>query len=602
MRMHARPTPLRSATALGQMNLRRTVGFLAPYWPLLLLLLGAVGLNAALGLVAPLLVRGIIDDALAHGNARLLAWLAVGVAGAALASGLVGVARSYLNTLVSQRIMFDLRLRMFATLQRQSLRFFTESRTGELMSRLTSDINGIDTVVSGTMVSIFQNVLILTTTLAAMIAMDWRLTVIALALLPWLIVPTLTVGRMRRRLRSERQAQSGALNALMAESLGISGLMLIKTFTREGAVLRRFTDDARALMRLQVRETLVGRWYFMLLFLVSSGGPALLYWTGGLEVISGALTLGTIIAFVALLGRLYGPATDLMSLHVDVVTSAAYFERIFEYLDLEPDIADAPGAVPLPRVRGRIEYRDVRVEYTPGRPVLDGLNLAVEPGQMAALVGPSGAGKTTITYLLPRLYEPVAGAVLVDGHDVRTVTLESLRAQVGYVSQETFLFHDTVAANLRLARPDATAAEMRAACRAASVLEVVEALPEGFETVVGERGYRLSGGEKQRLAIARMFLKDPAILVLDEATSSLDSHAERAVKEALAALTAGRTTLVIAHRLSTVLEAGIIFFVADGAVAERGTHEELLALDGRYAALYREQFAATAGAPEPAAP
>ncbi len=592
MRVHGRVSPIKSQTALGKGNLGRIVGFLTPYWPRLLLILGTVAAAAMAGLVPPLLIRAIIDSAIEGRDRQLLLLLAGGLFAAAVVLGLIGVLRSYLNTVVSQRIMYDLKLRMFRRLQSLSLRFYTEARTGELMSRLTSDIAGIDTIVSGTLVTISQNVLILATTLAAMLALDWRLTIVSLMVLPWLIIPTLTVGRMRRRLRTERQQRSAAVNSLMAESLGISGLMLIKTFTREREVLDRFQRENRELMDLQIREALVGRWYFMLLFIVTTGGPAVIYWFGGGQVISGALTIGTIVAFVALLGRLYTPATDLMSLHVDVTTSAAYFERIFEYLDLEPDIADAPGAVDVPKVAGALAFRSVAMEYTTGRRALDGLDFEVRPGEMAALVGPSGAGKTTVTYLIPRLYDPTEGQVLLDGADIRGFTLESLRSQIGYVSQETFLFHDTVGANLRIARPDASYDAMVEACRAAAVLDVVENLPDGFDTIVGERGYRLSGGEKQRLAIARMLLKDPRILILDEATSSLDSHSERAVQAALTRLTEGRTTIVIAHRLSTVLAADVILYIEDGRVAERGTHAELMALDRRYAELCREQFAA----------
>ncbi|MEX2599608.1 MAG: ABC transporter ATP-binding protein, partial [Dehalococcoidia bacterium] len=588
---YRRSQPLQSSSALTNLNLRRITGFLAPYWRRLLLLLATVGVVALLGLLPPLLVRSIIDQGIEGGDRVLLLWLALGLVGAALASGLIGVLRSYLNTVVSQRIMYDLRLKMFQRLQSLSLRFFTESRTGELMSRLTSDVAGIDNVISGTLVSIVSNVLILATTLVTMFALDWQLTLVSLIVLPWLILPTLTVGKMRRRLRSARQQQHGAVNSFMAESLGISGLMLIKTFTREREVMDRFQRDNRDLMDLQVREALVGRWYFMLLALVTTGGPAIIYWFGGGQVIDGALTIGTLVAFVALLGRLYGPATDLMSLHVDIMTSAAYFERIFQYLDLEPDIADAPGAVELPPVRGGIRFEGVSLEYVPGRKAIDGLDLEIEPGQLVALVGPSGAGKTSTTHLIPRLYDPTEGRVLIDGHDIRRVTLESLRRNIGYVTQETYLFHATVAENLALAKPGATLDEMEEACRVAAVLDVVRGLPLGFDTEVGERGYRLSGGEKQRLAIARIVLKDPAILLLDEATASLDTHSERLVQTALASLMQGRTTLVIAHRLSTVLAADVILYVEDGRVLERGRHDELMTLDGRYAELYQQQFA-----------
>lgn len=575
------------------MNARRVVRFLLPYWKRLSLILVTVSVAAALGLIPPLLVRGIVDDAIAGDDRSLLLKLSLGVVGAALAIGLTGVLRTYLNTVVSQRIMYDLKLAMFARLQSLSLRFFTEARTGELMSRLTSDITGIDNVISGTLVSVFQNVLILSTTLTTMIILDWKLTLVSLLVLPWLILPTKTVGKLRRRLRTERQQQHGSVNSLMAESLGISGLMLIKTFNRERDVLDRFQRDNKELMDLQVRESLVGRWYFMLLFLVTTGGPAIVYYSGGLQVMSGALSLGTVLAFVALLSRLYTPATDLMSLHVDVMTSAAYFERIFEYLDLEPDIADAPDAVDLGRAAGHVRFEGVSLEYLPGKRALDSVDIDIAAGTMVALVGPSGAGKTSMTYLVPRLYEPTSGRIMLDGHDIRGVTLDSLRRQIGYVTQETFLFHASVRDNMLIARSGATEQQIVDACESASVMGVINGLPDGLDTVVGERGYRLSGGEKQRLAIARVLLKDPALLLLDEATASLDTHSERAVQRALGKLMEGRTTIVIAHRLSTVLAADVILYMDEGKVVESGSHSELLALDARYARLYREQFLVT---------
>jgi ATP-binding cassette subfamily B protein len=564
---------------------------LFPYWHRLALIFTVVSIAAVLGVIPPLVVRGIVDSAIGNGDNGLLLKLSLGLVAAAVAIGLTGVARSYLNTVVSQRIMYDLKLGMFSRLQSLSLRFFTESRTGELMSRLTSDISGIDNVISGTLVTFVQNLLILTTTLVTMFALDWRLTLVSLLVLPWLILPTVTVGRLRRKLRVERQQLHGSVNSMMAESLGISGLMLIKTFTREKDVFDRFQRENKELMNLQVKEALVGRWYFMLLFLVTTGGPAIVYWFGGAQVISGDLSLGTIVAFVALLARLYTPATDLMSLHVDVMTSAAYFERIFEYLDLEPDIADSDHAVEIAGAEGRLVFENVSLEYSTRRRAVDSVNFEISAGSLVALVGPSGAGKTSITYLVPRLYDPTEGRIMLDGRDIKNITLESLRRQIGYVTQETFLFHATVRENLMLAKPEATDAELQSACEAASILGVLLRLPEGMETVVGERGYRLSGGEKQRLAIARVLLKDPAVLLLDEATASLDTHSERAVQRALGELMGGRTTIVIAHRLSTVLSADVILYVDDGNVVERGTHDELLALDGRYALLYREQFA-----------
>lgn len=588
---------IKSDTALGKVNLRRVLRFLKPYAPGLLALVVVVGIAAGAGVVPPLLVGKIIDSGIGGHDRAWLTWLVVASLGVTVGIGLLSVLQSYANILVSERIVYDLRVATYQRLQSLSLKFFTNTKTGEMVSRLTSDINGVDNAVSGNLVSLVSNTITIASTLAVMLAMSWQLTVLSIVVLPWLILPMLTVGRMRRRLRSQRQQLYAGVNSHMQETLGISGFMLIKTFNRERQEVEKFKEENLKVMKIDIREGLVGRWFFMVMGVVTAGGPALLYWYGGGQVISNTLTLGTLVAFIALAARLYGPASALINLHVDVTTSAAYFERIFEYLDLRPDIADAPGAGPLPRVAGRIELEDVTLEYVPGRKALDGVSVAIQPGQMVALVGPSGAGKTSMVNLVLRLYDPTEGRVLIDGYDLRTVTLASLRESTGVVTQDTFLFHASVSENLRFAKPDATPAEMEEVCRAAFIHDFVQSLPQGYATLVGERGYRLSGGEKQRLAIARVMLKDPRVFLLDEATSSLDTHSERYVQAALGRLMAGRTCVVIAHRLSTILAADMILYMDRGRVLERGTHENLLARNGAYARLYREQLSKAGSKP-----
>ena len=570
---------------------RRVATFFRPYTRDIGLALVSMIFVSGLGLVPPLILKEAIDVAIPQSRGSYLNILVVGMVALPLASGLAGVGQTFLNSRVGQGVMRDLRTRLYAHLQRMGLGFFTRTRSGEIISRVTNDVSGVQDVVSGTFTSIANNLITVVPTLAVMTLLSWQLTLMSLALLPLFVVPTRKVGRIRRALRRQTQERVADISSQVQETLSVSGALLVRSFGQEEQETRRFTARSEALMSVEIRRILVGRWFFMFLGVVSAAAPALIYWYGGHQIIGGTMTLGGIIAFIAYQGRLFGPITSLLNIHVDLASALALFERIFEYLDMEPELVNRPDARPLPPIRGHLAFRDVTFSYVPGLPVLRGVSFEVPPGHMAALVGPSGAGKTSIAHLVPRLYDVDGGAVEIDGHDVRGVTMDSLRSQIGMVTQDIFLLNDTLAANLLYARPDATESEMRAAAEAAQLTDVVAALPDGYETLVGERGFRLSGGEGQRVAIARALLKDPRILILDEATSSLDTHNERLIQRALVPLLRGRTSLVIAHRLSTVLSADLILVVVQGRVVEQGSHDELLALGGAYARLYAEQFA-----------
>ncbi len=574
----------------------RALGYLGPYFATTVIIAVCLIAVAALGSVPPLLIREIIDTALPDGNRGLLNLLAVSMVVIPLGSGLVNVLQNYLNASVSQRIMFDIRNQLYTHLQGLSLRFFTSSRTGEIMSRVTDDVAAIQNTVTGSLISIASNFFTVAITLVVIFTLNWHLALIGISLLPLFIVPTRIVGNLRRSLQRDTQRAQANLNTHMQETLNVSGFLLMKVFNRERYEADRFQGRSREVMDLQVRQALVGRWFFMLMGLFSFIGPALIYWWGGNQVINGTLTIGTIVAFVAYLARLYGPVSSLATVYVDVQAAVALFERIFEYLDVESEITDPADGAHLPRLNGRIQFDDVSFEYVPGRPALTDLSFTIEPGQLAALVGPTGAGKTTVTYLLPRLYDPTAGSIRLEGHDLRAVTLDSLRAQMGVVTQETFLFHTTIRENLMYGRPDATEEELAEACKAAQLQEFIADLPDGYETVVGERGYRLSGGEKQRLAIARVILKDPAVLILDEATAHLDSLSERLIRSALEPLLKRCTSIVVAHRLSTILRADTILVLDNGQLVEQGTHAQLLAGNGLYSSIYEEQFRSQEGA------
>jgi ATP-binding cassette subfamily B protein len=568
----------------------RALAYLRPYRvPVAVIVVCLIG-GALLLAVPPLLIRELIDVAIPEGDRRLLNLLVIGMVVLYLGNGLISVLQNHLNTVVSQRIMFDIRNQLYEHLQGLSLRFYTASHTGEIMSRLTDDVAAIQNVVTGSLVSIAQNFFTISITLAVIFALDWRLALLSVSLLPLFIYPTRLVGRLRRSLRRETQEARASLNTLMQETLNISGFLLMKVYNREKYEEQRLRERSEKVMDLQVRSSLVGRWFFMLMGLFATVGPAMIYWWGGRMVMSETVTIGTVVAFVAYLTRLYGPTSSLATVYVDVQAALSLFERIFEYLDTESDVKEPPNAVELGRMKGEIQFDQVTFEYVPSRKALDDVSFTVEAGQLAALVGPSGAGKTTVTYLLPRLYDPTLGTIRMDGHDLRDLSFDSLRTGMGMVTQETFLFHSTITENLLYSRPDATEERIVAACKAAQLHEFITGLPDGYETVVGERGYRLSGGEKQRLAIARVILKDPRVLILDEATSHLDSLSESLIRAALEPLFRERTSLVIAHRLSTVLRSDVILVMDRGRLVERGKHAELLAAGRLYARVYEEQF------------
>ena len=627
--------------------LKRVAAYARPYGrPIGLMLLTIVGVDV-LTLIPPLLYRDLIDHALPTRDFGRLNLLALGMIGIPLLSGLIGVGQRYLSARIGEGIIFDLRSAVFEHMQRMSLRFFTNTRTGELMARLNNDVVGAQQAVTSTSVNIISNALSLVMTMAVMLSLEWRLTLLSVAVLPFFILPARRVGVILRRLTRDGMNMNAQMNALMNETLNVSGALLVKIFGRSGDENGRFRDRAGAVRDIGVRQAVVGRWFFMGLSLASSIGTAVVFWLGGWLVLQGQFTVGTIVAFGAYLTQLYGPLTALTNARVEFATSMVSFERVFEVLDLPREIADRAGALQLEGVKGHVQFDHVSFSYlegegTPGvfglqeverwrsssptplsgparrqpKPAAEGANpqvaggdgqeeathpagrgwalqevsFEIKPGQLAALVGPSGAGKTTITYLLPRLYDPTEGRILIDGVDIRDASLDSLASQIGVVTQETYLFHDTIRANLLYAKPDATDGDLEAACRAANIHDFVAGLPERYDTIVGERGYRLSGGEKQRIAIARVILKDPRILILDEATSHLDSQSEALIQAALERVMVARTSLVIAHRLSTILAADVILVIEDGRLVEQGTHQELLAKGGLYANLYETQF------------
>jgi ATP-binding cassette, subfamily B, bacterial len=572
---------------------RRVLAYFRPYWRAGLLALGCLGAGALLGLAPALVFRALIDylggDAPSFGHVALL--VGAGIA-AATAGGLIGLAESYLTERISQGIIFDLREQLFDRLMHQSVGFYTHNRAGEVMSRIGNDVNDIENVVADTVFGVANNAIVAGTTLGLMIAFDWRLTLVALVMIPLLALPMRRAGRRVYAARGATQRKLAELTAYLQEVLGISGALLVKAFVRERSEQARFRQVNDELRHLEIRASMIGRRFSTVMRVLQTTGPALIILAGGWLVIHGSASVGTVFVFATVLTQRFGMAAgSLGETQVNLMGSLALFRRIFTVLDFPCDVADRPGARALPTADGTIALERVTFAYpTQQSPALREFSGRVEPGQLVALVGPSGAGKTTLTTLIPRFYDPHEGRVLLDGHDVRELTLESLRRHIGIVFQDTFLFHASIRDNLRYARPDATADEMVAAARAAYMHDFIASLPEGYDTIVGERGHRLSGGEKQRIAIARVILKDPRILLLDEATSNLDTVSEQLIQAALQALFAGRTSIVIAHRLSTILAADLILVLDRGRLVEHGTHGELLERGGLYATLYEHQF------------
>ena len=574
-------------TVKRAVNWKRLGALFSAYWRQVAGMMACILVGAVLGLAPPLFTKALIDGALRRGDVRAL-WLDVGgMVLAAVVSGLVGVYQGYLNSIVGEGIMRDIRTSLVSHLHRMPISFFTNTKTGEIMNRVSSDVDNVDGVVTGTLVTLVSNFATILTTIVTMFVLDWKLSLLALAVVPIMILPLSPVGRRMYVVRKSTREKRDEIESITQETLSISGITLIKSFVRETFEASRFFKVSNDLMGLEIKLAMVGRWFVAAIAAMVIIGPAIVWLGGGYLTIYYGLTIGTIVAFVALLGRLYGPASALAGVQVQVISALAVFERIFEYLDMTPENVDGR---PLPHVDGNIRFDDVHFSYNSDRTALNGVSLQIEPGQVAAFVGPSGAGKTTITQLVPRFYDPQSGTISLDGIDVRDINLDSLRSHIGIVTQETYLFHDTIERNMRYGREDATQAELEAAARAANIYDFIASLPEGFATIVGERGHKLSGGERQRLAIARVLLKDPRILILDEATSALDSENEALIQAAFDKAMTGRTSLVIAHRLSTILSADVIFVVDAGRVVERGTHAELIAASGLYARLYRTQF------------
>jgi ATP-binding cassette, subfamily B, bacterial len=571
-----------------EVSLRRIGRLFAPYRWQLIFVTAIIVASSLVTVVSPFLLRAVIDQALPERNVRLLAWLVAGMIGIAVISSAFGVIQTWISTKVGQQVMHGLRTSVFAHLQRQSVAFFTRTRSGEVQSRITNDIGGMESVVTSTATSIASNLTTAVATAVAMVALSWRLSLISLVVMPPAIYLSRKVARMRRAITTEQQRELANLNVSIEEGLSINAVELAKTMGTGPALVRKFTASSARLIDLELRSQLAGRWRMASMSIIFAAIPAVIYLAAGLPITAGVMTIGTLIAFTTLQNNLFRPITGLLSTGVTVISSLALFARIFEYLDLPVDIDDParPADLDPATISGHVRLENVTFRY-PGadRAALSGIDLDVPAGTTLALVGETGSGKTTVAALIARLYDPASGSVRIDGIDIRDLRLADLASIVGVVSQETYLLHTTVRENLRYARPTATDGEIEEAARAAQIHDLIAGLPEGYDTMVGARGHRFSGGEKQRIAIARTLLRDPRVLVLDEATSALDTETERAVQEAFDVLARGRTTITIAHRLSTVRNADQIVVLDHGRIAETGTHASLLAGNGRYAVL-----------------
>lgn len=569
---------------------RRLRELFKPYWKEEILVLICILGGSLIGLLPPLLTMTIIDKGVPSGNMHLVMLCVAGIVASSIVGGLILVYQGYLSSVMGEGIVRDIRCNLVSHLHHMSIDFFTSTKTGEIMNRVSNDVESIDGVLTGTLVPVLSNVFTLITTSVTIFLLDWRLALLSMIVVPIMIFPIWPVGRRMYQARKATREKRDEINSITQETLSISGITLIKSFGRERYERTRFFDLGTALMKQEIKLAMIGRWFIAVITAMVTIGPAIVWLYGGFLAINHSITIGVVVTLVTLLGRLYTPASALAGVQVQLVSALAVFERIFEYLDMEPEGGKNPGTKVLEKITGSVAFDHVSFAYSADRAALTDVSFEIPAGHTAAFVGHSGAGKTTLTQLLPRFYEIAQGQILIDGINVNELDLASLRSHIGIVTQETYLFHDTIENNLRYARAHATEDEVHAAARAANIHEFIMSLPEGYKTIVGERGHKLSGGERQRLAIARVLLKDPKILILDEATSSLDTHNESLIQASLVPLMEGRTSLVIAHRLSTILAADVIFVVEGGRIVESGNHSQLMHLNGAYARLYSQQF------------